>query len=61
MRAQALFRDRFVGVVRPGHALSKGKVQASRFVTGRHIGVSRGGLDGDHDEAVSASGWSGRW
>ena len=57
VRAQALFRDRFVGVVRPGHALSKGKVTVSRFVTGRHIGVSRGGLDwGPIDEAVSALG-----
>ena len=42
---QALFRDRFVGVVRPGHPLTRGKITVSRYVGGRHIGVARRGLD----------------
>jgi len=41
LRAQALFRDRYVGVVRKGHPLSKGKIAPSRYAAGRHIGVSR--------------------
>ncbi|TGQ03360.1 LysR family transcriptional regulator, partial [Mesorhizobium sp. M4B.F.Ca.ET.215.01.1.1] len=35
VRAQALFRDRFVGVVRAGHPLSEGKISATRFAAGR--------------------------
>src|SRR5882724_4869469 len=57
VRAQALFRDRFVGAVRKGHALSKGKITASRYAAGRHIGVSRRGLDkGPIDEALKPLG-----
>ena len=41
LRLQALFRDRFVGVVRKGHALSKGEITAARYVAGLHIGVAR--------------------
>lgn len=41
LRVQALFRDRYVGVVRKGHPLSKGKITAARYAAGRHIGVSR--------------------
>jgi DNA-binding transcriptional LysR family regulator len=52
-----LFRDRFIGVVRDGHALSKGKITPSRYATGRHICVSRRGLDkGPIDEALSPMG-----
>src|SRR3954464_11165405 len=32
--AQALFRDRFVGVVRMGHSLSEGKITPSRYAAG---------------------------
>lgn len=54
VRAQALFRDRFVGVVRAGHPLSRGKITASRYASGRHILVSRRGLDkGPIDEALN--------
>jgi DNA-binding transcriptional LysR family regulator len=54
VRAQALFRDRFIGVVRKGHALSKGKITSARYVAGRHILVSRRGLDqGPIDEALT--------
>jgi DNA-binding transcriptional LysR family regulator len=57
VRAQALFRDRFVGVVRKGHALRKGRITPSRYAAGRHILVSRRGRDqGPIDEALSPLG-----
>jgi DNA-binding transcriptional LysR family regulator len=57
VRAQALFRDRFIGVVRKGHPLSKGKVTPSRYASGRHILVSRRGVDtGQIDEALKPLG-----
>src|SRR5262249_34900717 len=57
VRAQALFRDRFVGVVRKGHPLSRGRVTPSRYAAGRHILVSRRGLDsGPIDEALKPLG-----
>ena len=57
VRAQALFRDRFIGVVRMGHALSQGEITASLYAAGRHISVSRRGLDkGPIDEALSTLG-----
>lgn len=57
VRAQALFRDRFVGVVRAGHALSQGGITPSRYAKGRHIFVSRRGLDkGPIDEALKSLG-----
>ena len=61
VRAQGLFRDRFIGVVRPGHPLSEGEVTPARYAAGRHILVSRRGLDGGPiDEALKPSGWSER-
>ncbi|MEA2488726.1 MAG: hypothetical protein QOH21_518 [Acidobacteriota bacterium] len=55
VRAQALFRDRLIGVVRVGHALSEGEITTSRYAAGRHILVSRGGLaNGPIDEALKA-------
>jgi DNA-binding transcriptional LysR family regulator len=57
MRAQGLFRDRFIGVVRAGHPLSEDEVTAARYATGRHVLVSRRGLDhGPIDEAVKQLG-----
>jgi DNA-binding transcriptional LysR family regulator len=57
VRAHALFRDRFVGVVRRGHALSEGEITPSRYAGGRHISVSRRGLDrGPIDEALEPFG-----
>jgi DNA-binding transcriptional LysR family regulator len=57
VRAQALFRDRFIGVVRAGHPLSRGKITPTRYAAGRHIGVSRRGLDkGPIDEALKPLG-----
>src|SRR3979490_1415130 len=57
VRAHALFRDRFIGVVRMGHSLSQGEITPSRYATGRHICVSRRGLDkGPIDEALNPLG-----
>jgi DNA-binding transcriptional LysR family regulator len=57
VRAQALFRDRFIGVVRRGHAFSRGKITPARYAAGRHILVSRRGLDrGPIDEALAPFG-----
>ena len=57
VRAQALFRDRFIGVVRKGHALAKGRVTPRRYAGGRHILVSRRGLDtGPIDDALAPLG-----
>lgn len=57
LRTQALFRDRFVGVVRKGHPLAKGVMTAARYAAGQHIVVSRRGQDsGPVDEALQALG-----
>jgi len=57
VRAQALFRDRFVGVVRLGHSLCKGKVTLSRYADSKHILVSRQGREtGLIDSAMQALG-----
>lgn len=57
VRTQALFRDRFIGVVRRGHPLSKGRMTAARFAAGRHILVSRRGRDrGPIDDALATAG-----
>lgn len=57
VRAQALFRDRFIGVVRRRHALSRGKITPARYAAGRHVCVSRRGLDkGPIDEALEPLG-----
>ncbi len=57
LRAMALFRDRFVGVVRNGHKLSEAKVTLSRFAASQHILVSRRGYDRDQvDDALEQAG-----
>jgi DNA-binding transcriptional LysR family regulator len=57
LRVQALFRDRFVGVVRMGHALAEGDITPARYAAGRHIGVSRRGLGAEPvDEALAPLG-----
>ena len=57
VRTQALFRDRFIGVVRMGHSLGQGEISPSRYAAGRHILVSRRGLDkGPIDEALASLG-----
>ena len=57
LRVQALFRDRYVGVVRKGHLLSKGKMTSVRYAGGKHISVSRQGLEkGPIDEVLEQLG-----
>jgi DNA-binding transcriptional LysR family regulator len=43
IRTQTLFRDRWIGVVRKGHALTKGQVTAGRYSAAGHVLVSRQG------------------
>ncbi len=55
MRLQLLIRDRFVGVVRGGHPLSKGHVTAKRFAEYPHVsGSRRGKARGPIDEELRA-------
>lgn len=57
LRAQALFRDRFVGVVRAGHPLCQGVVTPARYAAGRHIAVAHHGSGrGRVDAALLALG-----
>lgn len=57
VRTQALFRDRFIGVVRKGHPLGKARITPRRYAAGRHISVSRRGLDkGPIDRALATLG-----
>lgn len=54
---QALFRDRFVGVVRAGHPVISGEPTVACFAAGRHVSVSRRGrARGPIDEALKAQG-----
>jgi hypothetical protein len=61
LRAQALFRDRFVGVVRSGHPLCRGEHHPGPLCGGRHIGIlaagPRNGADRRSPDRRSA--WSG--
>jgi DNA-binding transcriptional LysR family regulator len=45
IRTRALFRDRFVGVVRAGHPLSRGDITPARYAGCRHVSVSRRGRE----------------
>ena len=57
VRTQALFRDRYIGVVRKGHPLSEGEITAARFAAAAHVHVSR--RDGDKgpiDDALAGMG-----
>lgn len=57
VRTRALFRDRFVGVVRKGHRLSKGAITPARYASGAHVLVSRRNAEtGPVDEALQALG-----
>ena len=57
VRAQALFRDRLIGVVRDGHPLAEGEITPAIYAGGRHILVSRRGRDrGPVDEALEQIG-----
>ncbi len=57
IRAQALFQDRLIGAVRPGHPLSAGELTPARYAAGRHILVSRrGSEEGPVDTVLAALG-----
>jgi len=57
LRVQALFRDRYVGVVRTGHPLTQGEITPPGYAMGSHINVSREGLEkGPIDEALRSIG-----
>lgn len=57
VRTQALFRDRFVGIVRIGHPLSQVDVTPMLYAQGRHIAISRRSLDrGPVDDALEPLG-----
>jgi len=56
LRAQALFRDRFIAVVREGHELDE-TATAAQYAAGRHILISRRGSDrGPVDAALEPLG-----
>lgn len=57
LRARALFRDRFVCVLRHGHPLTVGEFTVERFAAARHLLIApRGRPGGVVDEALRARG-----
>ena len=57
VRTRRLFGDRFVGVVRNGHALAQGDISAERYAAGQHVLVARRDQDtGPMDDALAALG-----
>jgi DNA-binding transcriptional LysR family regulator len=54
VRAQALFRDRFIGVVRAGHPLSRGRVTPTRYAAARHVEVWQHVPGGPVDAALES-------
>lgn len=57
VRTRAVYRDRFVGVVRAGHPLLERPVRAADYAACRHVVTSRKGVvHGPVDEALAAIG-----
>lgn len=57
LRVQALFRDRFVGVVRLGHPLTRGRITPARYAGGGHVDVDLRGPGSEQvDGALEAIG-----
>ncbi len=57
LRMQPLFRDRYVGVVRPGHPLTEGRMTAARYAAGQHIAVARDAAHDPIDTSLAAAGF----
>lgn len=60
-RTQALFRDRFVVIVREGHPLAEGALTPARYIAGRHVDVvyhvaPPGTISGPIDRALETIG-----
>jgi len=55
LRAQALFRDRFVGVVRRGHPLAGRQVGLDDYVAAQHVAVYRRSTNGGKASHVDAA------
>jgi len=61
VRTRALFHDRFIAAVRPGHPLLSGPVTPERFANCLHVVASRRGLwAGPVDQALAELGLSRR-
>jgi DNA-binding transcriptional LysR family regulator len=74
IHTQLLFRDRFIGVVRAGHPLARGRISAARYAKAQHVEVAQhvnprnlepGPIDGalrtrglERDVAVIVDGFS---
>ncbi|MDN7699087.1 MULTISPECIES: LysR family transcriptional regulator [Burkholderia] len=57
LRVQALFRDRFIGVVRADHPLATGEITPQRFASFPQVGVSRRGqFNGPIDTLLDSLG-----
>ncbi len=57
LRTRALFQDRYIGVMRAAHPLARGNVTLTRYLSARHILVSRRGREsGPMDEALAQTG-----
>jgi DNA-binding transcriptional LysR family regulator len=57
VKVQALFDDRFIGVVRHGHPLAAGEITPARYAQCGHVVASRRGRSsGPVDEALAALG-----
>ncbi|QYF95846.1 LysR family transcriptional regulator [Massilia sp. PAMC28688] len=57
LRVQALFRDRFIGVMRAGHPMAATRMTVRRYARMDHIALARRGSSfGPVDEALQAQG-----
>lgn len=56
LRTRLLFPDRFVGVVRKGHPLARGRMTLARYLAAEHVNVSRRAAWAPVDEALRAIG-----
>lgn len=61
IKTLGLFRDRYVGVVRAGHSLGRGRITPKRFAAGEHVLFTRKADEpGPIDDALAALGLSRR-